>query len=74
MNGETLLTFIERVERAHFRTVEDTGSNLNALLIWNAVREHAGLPRISRDDLARYDETTGRYVTPEGSKLLGKSV
>lgn len=53
--------FIKRVESAHFRTNEDTGANLNAILIWNMVRRHVGLPRIDIDDLPAYCETHEKY-------------
>jgi hypothetical protein len=46
--------FIKQVEAAHFRTVQDTGANHNALLIWNCVRKHVGLPALTLDDLPRY--------------------
>lgn len=46
-----LLNFIEKTERAHLRTEHDTGANFNALLLWNQVREFAGLPKIRRHDL-----------------------
>src|SRR6266540_2438292 len=67
-NDSPLLVLITEVERDHFRTVEDSGANLNVLLIWNIVRRHAGLPRISRDDLPAWDGN--RYTMPAGSRLL----
>lgn len=57
----TLVEFIEDVEKRHFRTGHDTGSNPNALMIWNMVREVAGLERLTQDDLIRrHAESTGR--------------
>ncbi len=46
-----LTDFIESTERKYFRTASDTGANSNALLIWNCVREHAGLKRLTKDEL-----------------------
>lgn len=46
-----LRQFIEGIESRHFRTASDTGANPNALFVWNILREHAGLPRLTRDDL-----------------------
>ena len=48
------LDFIKSIEQAHFRTSTDTGANLNALLIWNCVREHVGLPRLTLGDLPAF--------------------
>lgn len=53
--------FINEVEKAHFRTNQDTGANLNALLIWNLVRKHVGLPRLEVDDLPAYCEAHETY-------------
>ena len=55
------IEFIERVEKAHFRTEHDTGANHNALLIWNVVRKEAGLPPISLQDLPAYCATHKMY-------------
>jgi hypothetical protein len=49
----TLREFIEDVEAREFRTETDAGAHPNALLVWNQVREFAGLPRITREDLAQ---------------------
>lgn len=46
--------FVKEVERHHFRTEHDTGANLNAMLVWNIVRKHVGLPPLSKKDLPRY--------------------
>lgn len=61
------LAFIFAVESSHFRTVEDTGANPNAMLIWNIVRQRVGLPRISKDDLPAWDGRT--YAMPANSFL-----
>jgi hypothetical protein len=53
--------FVKKVEAAHFRTVHDTGANENALLIWNIVREHVGLPWLKKSDLPVYCETHDTY-------------
>ena len=58
---ETLEDFIQRVEGSFFRTGHDWGANPNALLVWNLVREHAGMDRLTRDDLIRrHAETDGK--------------
>lgn len=54
-------SFIKDVESRHFRTNEDTGANLNALMIWNLVRKHAGLPKLETDDLPAYCATHDTY-------------
>lgn len=58
---QSLLIIIEEIEKDHFRTNEDTGANLNALLIWNIIRGKAGLPRLRKDDLPAYCVTCGYY-------------
>lgn len=58
------------VEAAHFRTNEDTGANLNALVVWSAFRRAIGLPPLSWSDLPKWDETKHEYVVPEGSRLM----
>ncbi len=68
----SLLDCIAKVEADHFRTVTDTGSNPCAMVVWNALRRHAGLPGLSKDDLPAFDETRGQYLQPEGSRLLVK--
>jgi len=50
------LEFIADVERRMFRTEHDTGANINALMIWNMVREHAGLPKLQVLDLTIGEE------------------
>jgi hypothetical protein len=60
-------TFIESVEKAHFRTDSDTGAHPSALFIWNMVREHAGMPRLLKSDLPSWCETHEKYhVIQEG--------
>ena len=71
MNKE-LLKVIEEVEKSHFRTNTDTGSNLNALVVMNAFRREAGLPYIGKDDLPRWNDLEEKYVQPIESKLLHK--
>lgn len=53
--------FIKRVEASHFRTNEDTGANLNALLIWNMVRQHLGMTQLTTKDLPSYCITHKTY-------------
>ncbi len=65
-----LLDLIRKVEADMFRTVTDTGANLNALCVWNTLRRHAGLPRLTKDDLPAYDAERKGYVMPPDSKLL----
>jgi hypothetical protein len=62
-NGEPhdLSRFISEVEASYFRSAYDTGANLNALLIWNLVRENAGLPRLKLTDLPAYCVTCNSY-------------
>lgn len=68
---EDLLAFIKDVESHFFRTDKDTGANLNAILIWNLVRKHAGLETIyPSDDLPQWNGS--KYVQPANSKLLAK--
>lgn len=55
------IEFVNKVEKAHFRTVHDTGANGQAMLVWNMVREHVGLPRICLNDLPAYCETHLKY-------------
>lgn len=61
MSEKSILELIETVEKAHFRTQEDTGANSNAILIWNCVRRFAGLPEIFRSDLPGYCHTHDCY-------------
>jgi len=56
--------FVNKVQREHFRTDQDTGANPNALLIWNLVRKHAGMSPITLDDLPTYCEMCSRYHYP----------
>jgi hypothetical protein len=48
------LDFIKEVEKHHFRSAGDTGAHPNAMMIWNIVRRHVGLPRLTEEDLPRY--------------------
>lgn len=70
-----LMEFIEQTEKSHFRTASDTGANPNALFIWNLLREHAGLPRLTKDDLMhRHAELTGESYEElvEGKKWIDR--
>ncbi len=55
------LAFVEEVEASQFRTDTDTGANECALLIWNMVRKHVGLPRLDKDDLPAFCSTHKKY-------------
>lgn len=62
-----LLEAIEIVEKAHFRTHQDTGANFNAMVVQNHFRRLAGLPRLSTVDLIQralddYTACIGRAV------------
>ncbi len=48
------LEFIADVEARYFRTQTDIGANLNAIFIWNLVRQKAGLTKIDIDDLPAF--------------------
>jgi len=65
-----LLDAIKAVELSHFRTENDTGANPNALMIMNAFRRQANLPRIYETDLPYYNEELKGYYMPENSNLL----
>lgn len=62
----TLEEFIADVEECHFRTAHDTGANLNAMFVWNIVRNWAGMDSLDIDDLhrnhARIDNKTYEEV------------
>jgi hypothetical protein len=60
-SNEAFHDFIKDVESRHFRTVHDTGANDCAMLVWNIVRDYAGLPRITRDDLPKWCENCRKY-------------
>lgn len=53
--------FIEKVEKAYFRTDEDTGANWNALFVWNRVRDHVGLSQLRKEDLPAYCQIHRTY-------------
>ena len=65
---QTITALMELVERDHFRTVDDTGANGCAMLVWNALRKHAGLPPLGKEDLRQWDGK--KYVLPENSRLI----
>lgn len=50
------LEFIADIERRFFRTEHDSGADLNALMIWNLVRQEAGLPKLQVLDLTIGEE------------------
>jgi hypothetical protein len=56
-----LLKFIEALEKAHFRTKDDTGAHPNAMMIWNRVRVFAGLEQLTLDDLPALCNKCGNY-------------
>lgn len=73
----TLLEFIADVEECHFRTAHDTGANPNALMVWNILREYAGLQSLDKDDLIRrhaeyngvtFEEMKQDYINYENFK------
>jgi hypothetical protein len=66
----SIIQAIENVEKAHFRTQQDTGSNLNAMLIWRALRKELGLPDLNVSDLRKYNEVTEKYELPKNSRLI----
>lgn len=70
--GGQLHIFIDRVEAAHFRTDCDTGANEYALLIWNMVREFAGLSRLTKADLPSFCGCCGKYHTGAAKKLIAE--
>ena len=53
--------FIKKVENDHFRTDQDTGAHPNALLIWNIVRQHVGLPKLSISQLQTFCNICNGY-------------
>jgi hypothetical protein len=56
-----LQIFIENMERSYFRTNEDTGANLNALFIWNLVREYAKMEKLAWEDLPAHCKVHNTY-------------
>ena len=48
-----LQEFIADVEKTQFRTPFDTGANPCALMVWNILRNYAGMDRLTRDDLVQ---------------------
>lgn len=55
------LDFVKMVEAYHFRSTGDTGAHPNAMMIWNIVRRHVGLPRLTEEDLPRFCTTHDCY-------------
>lgn len=68
--SQNLLSLIRNVELDHFRTIHDTGSNPNAMIVMNAFRREAGLQYITTDDLPKWDEEKKGYYMPQNSKLI----
>ncbi len=66
--SKKVLNAMKNVEDRHFRTVEDTGANSCAMVVWNTLRENLGLPQITKNDLSFY--CSGRYIKPKDSNLL----
>lgn len=64
-----LRALVDQVETAHFRTVDDTGANECAMLIWNIVRQAAGLSRITKANLPEY--CYGHRLLPRWACLSG---
>jgi hypothetical protein len=64
----TLEDAIKEVEKAHFRTVNDTGANPTAILVMNHFRMLAKYNPISKADLPAWDGV--RYAMPDNSGLL----
>ena len=59
---------IAELERSYFRTVHDTGANEHAMLLMNALRGKAGLPRITLEDLPAWCEPCRNYHLPDQHK------
>lgn len=64
-----LMSALQKVESAHFRSDCDTGASHQALVVLNAFRSLAGLEGVSKNDLPVYGDKGYQY--PAGSKLLG---
>ncbi len=60
-NRKLLHQFISSIEKNHFRTDRDSGANPNALMIWNLLREYAGLARLEYKDLPSWCGLHKRY-------------
>lgn len=54
---------IADVESRHFRTEADTGANECAMLVWNQLRNFAGLPNLTKAGLPTYCEVCKAYHT-----------
>jgi hypothetical protein len=53
--------FILKIERAHFRTDDDTGANPAVMMIWNLVRQHFGKPPLTIEELPAFCTTHQTY-------------
>lgn len=65
----TLEELILDVEEVNFRTPYDTGANANAMMVWNIIREWAGMGRITMDDLILKYYVDELGMTPEKGRL-----
>lgn len=70
----SLVDFIKDVEAANFRTNSDTGANDNALFVWNILREYAGMPKLTHDELRQrqVDTSSDKTLTVESLKEFEK--
>lgn len=62
------IELIADIESRLFRTIHDTGSGINTLCVWNAVRRNAGLTGIRLSDLPHFCETHKKYHVFDGSE------
>lgn len=58
---KSIQEIIAQVEAAHFRTETDTGANPAAMVVWNTLREKAGLPWLSKKDLPAWCVKCKKY-------------
>lgn len=62
VSTRSLRKLIKQVEADHFRTDQDSGANSLVMMVWNNVRIHAGLPRLTREDLPTWDPVKKAYL------------
>lgn len=67
---DKLIEAIKTVERAHFRTIHDSGAEPHAMLVMNAFRLFAGMESIKLEDLPAWNVERKAYVMPANSRLL----
>lgn len=53
--------FIQDSEAKWFRTASDVGANTNALFVWNRVRDFAGLPALTNQDLRDKEPEVAKF-------------